>query len=294
MAKVLIAEDDRISGNLLKRYATQWGFQVLSASNGKEAWDIFQNNDIEIAILDWMMPEMDGIELCRRIREEKSEKYTYIILLTSKDDQKDINEGLTAGADDYITKPFNSGELNARLKTGKRIIDMHNKLHKIAIHDSLTKLYNHAQILSILEEEYDRALRENRPLSIIMLDIDLFKNVNDEYGHTIGDAVLVEVAARLQKSLRVYDKIGRYGGDEFLVILPNNNLKNVRSVAERLRCLISGEKIKTDAGLLEVTISLGCTSTESGESRSVEDIVNVSDRALYQAKHRGRDCVMYI
>lgn len=294
MAKILIAEDNRISGNLLKKYATQWGFQVLSANNGKAAWDIYQNNDIGIAILDWMMPEMNGIELCRKIRNEKNEKYTYIILLTSKDDQKDINEGLAAGADDYITKPFNSGELNARLKTGKRIIDMHNQLHKIAIHDSLTKLYNHAQILSILDEEYDRALRENRPLSIIMLDIDLFKSVNDEYGHTVGDAVLVDVATRLQKSLRVYDKIGRYGGDEFLVILPNNDLINVRSVAERLRDLISGEKFETDIGLLSITISLGCTSTENRETKSAEDLVNVSDKALYQAKHRGRNCIMYI
>jgi len=238
------------------------------------------------------MPKMTGVELCRKIRNDKSGKYTYIILLTSKNKQKDINKGLTAGADEYLTKPFNPIELKARLKTGKRIIDLLEKLHKQAIYDGLTKVFNRREIMRILKEELLRAQRTNQPLSIIMLDIDCFKQVNDTYGHPVGDEVLVKITSRIIKALRAYDKIGRYGGEEFIIILPHNSLKSVKKAAERMRKNISQKSIQTSAGPLKLYVSLGCTSTENIEANSAEMMIKISDKALYKAKNKGRNCTV--
>ena len=290
--KILIAEDERISSKILEKHITGWGYDVLVVPDGKKAWQTFKKNEIGIALLDWMMPKMTGVELCRKIRNDKSGKYTYIILLTSKNKQKDINKGLTAGADEYLTKPFNPIELKARLKTGKRIIDLLEKLHKQAIYDGLTKVFNRREIMRILKEEFHRAQRTNQPLSIIMLDIDHFKKVNDTYGHPAGDEVLVEITSRIIKALRAYDKIGRYGGEEFIIILPHNSLKSVKKVAERMRKNISQKSIQTSAGPLKLYVSLGCTSTENIEANSAEMMIKISDKALYKAKNKGRNCTI--
>ena len=259
--KILIAEDDRISSKILEKHITGWGYDVLVVPDGKKAWQTFKKNEIGIVLLDWMMPEITGIDLCRKIRNDKSGKYTYIVLLTAKKKQKDINKGLAAGADEYLTKPFNPIELKARLKTGKRIIDLLEKLHKQAIHDGLTKVFNRREITSILNEEFLRAQRTNQPLSTIMLDIDHFKKVNDTHGHPVGDEVLVEIVSRITTKMRAYDKIGRYGGEEFIIILPHNPLESVKKIAERIRINISQKTIQTSAGPLQLTASLGCTST---------------------------------
>lgn len=299
MMKVLIAEDDKINSKILEKNIRNWGYKVTISNNGQQAWTAFQKDDFPLAILDWMMPKIDGLELCQKVRQLKKDNYTYIIMLTSKDRKEDILEGFRAGADDYIVKPFDALELRARLQTGKRIVDLQNqliqsnqKLEELAREDSLTKIWNRAAIIQLLEEELNRSQRENRPVGIILVDIDYFKNINDTYGHLVGDAVLLEVTARMKQKIRRYDKIGRYGGDEILVVLPNCGLIEVEEVAERLRLSTCKSKIQTDAGSLEVTLSLGAYSSEKQLNISAENLIKASDNALYQAKRSGRNCVV--
>jgi len=297
--KVLIAEDDKLCRTILNKNLKKWGYEVLTTENGKEAWEVIQKENVQIAILDWIMPKVDGVELCEKIRKTDWDKYIYIIMLTIKNQQTDIRKGFAAGVDDYITKPFDTHELKARLQTGTRIICLHNqllesqkKLQEIAIHDMLTNLLNRYEILNVLQDEIHRSSREEKFVSTVMLDIDFFKNINDAHGHDVGDEVLIEVASRLNKTLRRYDKVGRYGGDEFLVVLPNCDMKNTSRISERLRRAVSGEKIETKAGNLAVTISAGCASTEKISTPSIESLVKISDKAMYHAKNMGRNCVV--
>lgn len=299
MIRVLIAEDDKLCRTILEKNLKKWDYEVISTEDGKEAWTVMQENNIQIAILDWIMPKMDGVELCKKIREKKWDEYIYLIMLTVRNKQSDIRKGFSAGVDDYITKPFDTHELKARLQTGKRIISLQNqlldsqkKLQEIATHDTLTNLLNRYEILNVLTDEFHRSLRENRPVSTVMLDIDFFKKINDSYGHDVGDEVLVEVATRLKGTLRRYDKVGRYGGDEFLAILPGCDLKNAARIAERLRRAVCKERIRTEAGQLYVTVSAGCASSESQSHKSIEYLVKFSDKAMYHAKNMGRNCVI--
>jgi diguanylate cyclase (GGDEF)-like protein len=299
MIKLLIAEDDLVSMKILEKHAKTWGFDVYTANNGKKAWNTFQKENTQIAILDWMMPRMSGIELCEHIRQKTSEEYAYIILLTSRKNQNDVITGLIAGADDYITKPFNIPELKVRLKIGSRIIKLQQqlleskrKIQEIAIHDGLTTLLNRAEIVRILSEAFEQARREKKPLGAIMLDIDHFKKINDNFGHQTGDSVLTKIAIRLKENIRPYDKIGRYGGDEFLVVLPNCGLIEVAQIAERLRVSICKKKIKTENQLLNISTSLGCTSLENPNISSPKELMNISDHALYEAKKEGRNQVV--
>lgn len=299
MIKVLIAEDDKLCRTILDNNLKKWGYEVLTTENGKEAWAAIQKDKVQIAILDWIMPEVDGVELCEKIRKTNLGHYIYIIMLTIKDQQTDIRKGFAAGVDDYITKPFDTHELKARLQTGKRIIGLQNqllesqkKLQELAIHDTLTNLLNRYEILNVLQDEFHRALREDTFVSTVMLDIDFFKHINDRYGHGVGDEVLVEVASRLKKTLRRYDKIGRYGGDEFLVVLPSCDQRNATRISDRLRRAVCGESIETEAGRLNVTLSVGCASTENKTSSSIENLVKISDKAMYHAKNMGRNCVV--
>lgn len=297
--KVLIAEDDPVSSRILERNMKDWGYEVIIANNGQEAWRVFQKEEIRMSILDWMMPKIDGLELCQKMRQKENDTYTYIILLTSRDRQEDIVEGLSSGADDYIIKPFNNLELKARLQTGKRIIDLQNellqskkKLEELATKDSLTKLWNRAAIIQHLEEEIHRCSRENKPIGSFLVDIDHFKNINDTYGHQVGDEVLVEVSSRLRKCIRRYDKLGRYGGDELLVVLSQCDSSELKSIAERLCWVVYEKKINTEIGPLEVSLSVGGVSSEGQPVGSAEDLIKASDHALYQAKRKGRNCVV--
>ena len=299
MIQVLIAEDDKLCRTILEKNLNKWGYESISAEDGKEAWEMIQEKNIRIAILDWIMPKMDGVELCKKIRKNKWEEYIYIIMLTVRNQQSDIRKGFAAGVDDYITKPFDTHELEARLQTGKRIISLQNqlldsqkKLQEIATHDTLTNLLNRYEILNVLAEEFHRGLRENKPVSAVMLDIDFFKKINDSYGHDVGDEVLIEVASRLRGTLRRYDKVGRYGGDEFLAILPGCDLRNAKRIAERLRRAVCNDRIQTEAGQLFVTVSVGCASSDSQSHKSIEYLVKFSDKAMYHAKNMGRNCVI--
>lgn len=291
--KILIAEDNVILSQNLAKNISNWGYKVVTARNGSEAWNTILKDDIRLAILDWMMPGFDGITLCRKIRKElakKKSKYIYIILLIGKNQQDDIIEGLSAGADDYMVKPANLLELKVRLMNGSRIIALEDKRIQLATTDSLTDLWNRRKIFEIFEEELDRGTREHIHIGAIMIDIDNFKQINDNFGHTTGDRVLTEVAFRLKHSLRLYDKIGRYGGDEMLIVLPNCDQNNMTVIAERLRQVICTKKIKTNAGDLNITISLGGASTQNFNEISLDKLLESSDKALYLAKRRGRNC----
>ncbi len=296
--KILIAEDDRISSRILEKNLTDWGYQAVLARSGEEAWSSLRDADLRMAILDWMMPGMDGIEICRKTRRRKKYKYTYIILLSAKDRKQDIIAGLSSGADDYMTKPVNFLELKARLQTGRRIVDLEdkllliqNQLKDLASRDSLTKLWNRAEISKFLQEELERGQREQKPTGVIMVDIDYFKKINDFYGHHIGDKAILFIVSRLKRNMRKSDKIGRYGGDEIIIVIPNCGIHDITIVAERLRAAIARRGIKTEADTIPLTISVGCVSSASSPLPTAERLIKQSDEALLKAKNRGRNCV---
>jgi len=299
---VLIAEDDILSCRALEEFLNKWGYKPTVAHNGKQAWEAFQENiknirldekrALRIAILDWEMPGMDGIELCKKIRQlakNRNDIYIYIILLTGKDRQEEIIKGLSAGADDYITKPFDYMELRVRLKNAERVILSQDRERERATTDNLTQLWSRNKILEFLSEETEREGRYGEITGVIMADIDFFKKTNDTHGHLVGDQVLREVAQRLKSSMRRYDKIGRYGGDEFIAVFPRCGSKQIKSVAERLRLSVSSKDINTSAGPLKITISLGATCSENHPSISSEELIKTSDRALIDAKKKGKN-----
>lgn len=293
--KILIAEDNPISLKMLEKTVMDWGYSTYVTDDGRKAWEILQKHKIRIAILDWMMPGLNGIDLCKKIRRGRKGFYTYIILLTSRDGSCDVIEGLMSGADDYIVKPFDPQELKARIQTGRRIIQLENqllltqkRLHKLATKDSLTKIWNREAILQILEEENIRSDREQGIYSTIMIDIDDFKNINDTFGHQVGDKVLAEVASTLKKKLRRYDKIGRYGGDEILAVLPNCGGEELKKISQRLCEAVNKHHMETSKGPVKVTISLGGTSSAYISKPSSQQMLIESDMALYAAKRRGR------
>ena len=296
--KVLIADDSATSRILLRGALQRWGYEVVAAENGKQALEILARDDAPaMAILDWVMPYMTGPEVCRRVRETRREPYTYILLLTSKNTKGETVEGLEAGADDYIVKPFDEHEFQVRLRAGKRIVDLQmdllrarEELRERANKDLLTMLPNRSAIGAALERELARCHREQRTVGVILLDIDHFKKINDTYGHFAGDAVLRETAARLRGNMRPYDEIGRYGGEEFLVVLPNCDLDQASAQAERMRHKLNCETMIVDGAEMRVSASFGVTISD-GSERSPDAFVRVADEALYRAKASGRNCV---
>ena len=244
------------------------------------------------------MPGLDGPEVIRRLRKQQVEHYNYAILLTSRDQQGDIVAGLEAGADDYLGKPFDSDELRARLRAGQRILDLQERLlaakeelHIQATQDALTKLSNRRHVLNRYAEDSDRCTREGQPLSVMMLDLDHFKNINDTYGHSGGDEVLKAAAARMQCSVRSYDTVGRFGGEEFLIILPNTDRIAALQVAERVRAAMSDLPITVDGKVIRFSCSVGVAIRHPGETISDADLMHEADMALYRSKETGRDRV---
>jgi two-component system, cell cycle response regulator len=298
---VLIAEDDPLFRRILERWFQQWDYGVTAVENGLDAWEVLQREDApQLAILDWMMPGMEGIELCRRIRSRDQSPYRYVLLLTAKDDKQDVIAGLEAGADDYLTKPFDVDELRARVRAGKRILDLQaalihaqDELQSAALHDSLTGLWNRGAVLDLLRREVCRRQRTGDALGVIMADIDYFKKINDTHGHLVGDAVLQEVTRRLAMQVRPYDGVGRYGGEEFLIVFPGCSMPDLVVGAERLRHCIADQPIETSVGQIPVTLSLGLASVEQGENETLgcETFLHRADSALYAAKARGRNRV---
>ncbi|NOT27312.1 MAG: diguanylate cyclase [Acidobacteria bacterium] len=289
--KILIAEDEPVSRLRLQSTLQRWGYKVTTAGDGAEALHEMQKPDRPgIAILDWMMPHVDGLDVCRSIRATADRDYTYVILLTSLDREEDIVAGFDAGADDYITKPFSLHELHARIRTGVRIVRLHEQLRAAAMHDSLTGLLNRRAFFEIFEKEVSRAKRQQLSLGILMVDLDHFKQVNDQHGHLAGDAVLREAARRLRRRVRATDVVGRYGGEEFVVALPGSDLKQAVSIAEEFRHCIASEPFEVPSGRLTMTTSVGVVTT--WDMAEAEHLLKTADEALYRAKAAGRNRVV--
>lgn len=297
--RVLVAEDSPIFQTMLHNMLSKWGYDVVQASDGDKAWRILQAADgPRLAIVDWMMPRMDGVEVCRRVRAQAREPYTYILLLTAKAERNFLVEGMEAGADDYVTKPFDAHELRVRLRAGRRILDLQSELvearealRRQATHDGLTGVWNRTAILDILERELARSQRESAPLSVLLADLDHFKQVNDTHGHMAGDDVLREAARRMQADLRRYDSVGRYGGEEFLLVLPGCHRPGAEVHAERLLQTMRGRPFHVPEELLRVTCSIGVSWTADAEPGQSGALVRAADEALYLAKESGRNRV---
>lgn len=297
--KILIAEDDGVSRMVLEAKLVKWGYEVTAVCDGHEAALALVGPDApRLAILDWMMPGRDGVDVCREVRKRGAEPYTYLILLTAQGREEDLVRGMDAGADDYIVKPFKPNELRVRLRAGRRIIDLQQDLitarealRTKAARDPLTGLWNHEEILRQLESELERARRAGQSVGVVMVDVDLFKNVNDQYGHLAGDAVLRAAAEVMRTLMRRYDAVGRYGGDEFLVVMPDCSPERAALFAERLRAGVGTDPVDTSEGLIPVTLSLGATVSREGAETDVKTLVQAADQALYQAKSAGRNRV---
>ena len=302
--KILVAEDDPVSRRLLEVTLSKWGYEVVTCADGQAAWEALKAPDApQLAILDWMMPLLDGLQVCRNVRnpaERPAEPYVYIILLTAKSQKTDMVTGLEAGADDYLTKPFDAQELRMRLRAGWRILDLLDELVRAreilreqARKDSLTQLCTRATVLELLMHELDRSQRDSAdrdaPVSVVLADLDHFKHINDTYGHLAGDAVLRETAHRMRDAIRPYDSIGRYGGEEFLLVLSNCDTIGAAAIAERLLQAVRKDAIVLAEATVSVTLSAGVAT--SGVIQDPEALVGAADAALYRAKRGGRNRV---
>ena len=301
--KVLIAEDSTTSRHLLQAVVRKWGYEPVVACDGAQALErLREPSHPLLAILDWEMPGLTGPEVCRRLRQENSEPYVYVLLLTSKNLKADVIAGMEAGADDYVTKPFDQHELKVRLRAGRRIVELQDQLlaarealREHATRDSLTGLWNRRSITEALEREAARAKREGSSLALLMADLDRFKQVNDSYGHVAGDIVLCEASRRMASSARVYDFVGRYGGEEFLVLLPGCGEEMATRYAERIRAAIAEAPIAIDGEVqLQITASFGVTASGGTNCGSPQALIQAADEALYAAKRGGRNKVVFV
>jgi diguanylate cyclase (GGDEF)-like protein len=312
--KILIADDDRVGRDLLRDRLSAWGDEVVAVGDGSTAWDILRRPDApRLAILNWAMPGMSGPDVCGAVRRhttgarlEVSEAtpslfplpYTYLLLVTSPHCAGDLVQGLEAGADDYLVKPFNMHELRARLQTGRRILRLQEELlsaqeelHEKASRDALTGLWNRGTTLDILSRELALGGRTGAPVSVLLTDLDHFKRINDTHGHLAGDAVLREVASRMQAAVRQTDWVGRYGGEEFLIVLPGCAPDKSVSLGERVRNVLASGPVVLAVGAMQVTASVGVAWADQFPEGDASLLLRAADDALYRAKARGRNRV---
>lgn len=301
--QVLVVEDSVVYRKLITDQLKKWGFEITSAESGAQAWELLeQPSSPKLVLLDWVLPDMDGTELCQRIRKAgPARHYVYVILLTSKEGRQNMLDAMEAGADDYLLKPFDESELKARLLVGKRILDLQEELvaaresmRHAAAHDSLTGLMNRGGVLEVLDRELERARRERKTVGIILADIDHFKDVNDSLGHLYGDEALKEIARRLRSKLRMYDGLGRYGGEEFLLLLPGCDLPNVIGRGNQLREFVSGKPVVSAGVERLITMSMGVAVFSGSGHADVEALLGQADAGLYSAKEKGRNRLEYV
>jgi diguanylate cyclase (GGDEF)-like protein len=297
--KILVADDSPVFREMLERMLLEWGYEVTVVTDGQQAWDLLrQDNGPRLALLDWMMPGMEGAEVCRQVRATIHDRYVYMMLLSVRSDLEDVVKGMESGADDYIVKPFQVDELRARLRAGQRVLALQEELvearealREQATRDGLTGLWNRTAIFDILQNELARSSRSAEPLIALMADLDGFKPVNDHFGHMAGDAVLRQVAARMRASVRRYDAVGRYGGEEFLIVLPGCELAGGMVLAERIRDAIAAESFWAGDAEIRLTCSLGAAGAIPSAIPHADDLVRAADAALYRAKRNGRNRV---
>jgi len=307
--RILVVDDIPLNIELLRTYLKSSGYQVFEAQDGEEALLLVSQKKPDLILLDVMMPKINGFEVCRRIKSDSKTQFVPIVLVTALQNVEDKVQGIEAGADDFITKPFNKMELLARVKSLLRIKFLHDeleekvnqldearkRLQQLAVTDGLTGLYNYRFFKEQLKHELNRALRHNLSISLIMMDIDFFKFYNDTNGHPAGDKVLKKIAKVITQNLRKIDIAARYGGEEFVVILPETNLESAKFVSEKIRLLVESEKIefeeKQPNGCL--TISLGLAIFPQ-DTKNGDDLISVADQRLYKAKRKGKNVVVYI
>jgi diguanylate cyclase (GGDEF)-like protein len=300
--KILVADDDAVSRCLMERILNRAGYDVVLAEDGPEALRILESpGGPRLALLDWMMPGLDGPSVCLEVRSSRERPYSYLILLTSKGSKEDLVAGLEAGADDYLTKPCNADELKARLRTGERVLRLEDTLVQAreemrfkATHDALTSLWNRGAILALMEDEIRRVERERTSSSLLLCDVDHFKRINDAHGHLMGDAVLREVAVRLGSATRPGDAVGRYGGEEFLIILGDCGPDSLARRAEEIRQAIVSPSFAGIPQALSVSISIGAITIDHSISQTAEACLSQMDVALYRAKLEGRDRIVIV
>lgn len=297
---ILLAEDDPVTRMLMTRFLKKAGYEVDAVADGTAALDRMSQRYYPILVTDWEMPGMDGVALCKAVRNLQLDGYVYSLLLTARDAKEHIIAGLEAGADDYLIKPVHEPELIARLNAGRRILALEHSLRAanqrnriLSITDALTGAYNRRYLMEQLPREVERCRRYAYPLSVVMCDIDHFKHINDERGHAVGDEVLQQFVARVQRSIRSHsDWIARYGGEEFLLVLPETDFESGRFVAEKMRALIKSKPFDVRGGESEVTVSFGVAATGVGGpdlALNVEGLIKAADQCLYQSKQMGRD-----
>lgn len=299
LRQILIADDSPLFRDMLQRMLREWGYHVIVATDGQQAWDYLRQEDgPRLALLDWMMPGLEGAEICRRARTSIRDRYVYIMLLSVRAEIEDVVKGMESGADDYLVKPFQVDELRARLLAGQRVLALQQELvearealREQATRDGLTGLWNRTAIFDILQNELARSGRSGEPLIVLMADLDGFKPVNDRFGHMAGDTVLRQVGSRMRASVRRYDAVGRYGGEEFLIVLPGCELPGGMVQAERIRNAIAGESFRSGDMDISLTCSLGAACAAPPAIYHADDLVREADAALYRAKRLGRNRV---
>ena len=300
--RVLIADDSLVMRRLLQVTLEGWGYEVQMAADGAEAWAILQGPGApQIAILDWIMPVFTGLQICRLLRKKQEQQsYVYVILLTSKSQREDIVEGMGAGADDYVVKPFDKHELEVRLRAGRRIVELQNELLETqealrvqATRDVLTGCWNRRAILEFLERELGRSRREQRHLALVLGDLDYFKQTNDRWGHAAGDSVLIEAVRRMEAGIRGYDALGRYGGEEFMMVLPGCDELASLALATRVAGVLRAEPVQYDGESIPMTASFGVTSVPPGLVVTLDELLKAADEALYEAKGLGRNRAVF-
>ena len=296
--RILVVDDNPDNATVIALRLRSRGYDVSVAHAGREALDHVYNDTPDLVLLDVMLPDIDGYEIARRIKGDDSLPFVPVILVTARSATSDKVAGFEAGADDYLTKPINFPELEARVRSMLRIKrlqreleEKNRELERLSISDGLTGLYNHRHIRQLVREEFERARRTWRPLAVAMLDLDHFKKVNDTYGHQTGDRVLREVAGILRSTAREIDRIGRYGGEEFAVLLPNTGLAEATIFLERVRERVEQHEFRVNDGTLRLTISAGVSSFPEIRVGDPEELINLADRALYAAKRMGRNRV---